>query len=101
MEVHYLRGARDTVRHTPWLQSQLEIWKHKVCEFHDLAGSFSTTFNDENYRYILYGMQHRPALTAQVDAQSTAALFDELRRRSDRVLAQTTPHGDYLRQLNL
>ncbi len=97
----FWRAAPATVEEVPWLKSQLEIWRHKVCEFHDLAGSFSTTFSDENYRYILYGMQHYPEVRAQVEATQAEQVFGELARRQEQALQQTSPHGDYLRQLNL
>ena len=89
------------MQHTPWLQQQLEIWKHKTCEFHDLAGSFSTTFNDENYRYILYGMQHDPELHLTADPAETEALFTRARENAVRAREATAQQGDYLRQLQL
>ena len=89
------------MEHTPWLKSQLEIWRHKICEFHDLAGSFSTTFNDENYRYILYGMGHYPTIDLQVGDAETAAVFQHARAQAERAVAVTADHGNYLRQLNL
>jgi tryptophan halogenase len=100
-DTDFWRAAPDTVRHTPWLQSQLAIWEHKTCEFLDLAGSFSTTFNDENYRYILYGMQHDPELHLAADAASTQALFSKARQNAVRAREATTPQGEYLKQLQL
>ncbi len=97
----FWREAPATVEHTPWLQQQLQIWKHKVCEFHDLAGSFSTTFNDENYRYILYGMQHDPALAIAAAPATTEELLEQARANAVRAREATIQQGDYLRQLNL
>lgn len=100
-DTEFWREAPSTVEHTPWLKDQLEIWKHKICEFHDLAGSFSTTFNDENYRYILYGMQHNPELTVSTDIAESESVFKQARDNAERALAMTAQQGDYLRQLNL
>ncbi|AQA18187.1 tryptophan halogenase [Halioglobus japonicus] len=100
-DTDFWRAAPATVEHTPWLQSQLQIWKHKICEFHDLAGSFSTTFNDENYRYILYGMHHNPALTQSVDAAASEQLFAQANANAERARQLTSAQGDYLSQLNL
>lgn len=97
----FWRAAPATVEHTPWLASQLEIWKHKICEYHDLAGSFSTTFTDINYRYVLYGMQHNPQLSLVVDPAEVESVFEQARRAADKALQQTVQQGDYLRQLNL
>ena len=85
----FWRAAPATVQHTPWLQQ------------HDLAGSFSTTFNDENYRYILYGMQHDPELHLGADPAATEALFSKARQNAVRAREVTAPQGDYLKQLQL
>ncbi|WP_417458887.1 tryptophan halogenase family protein [Kordiimonas sp.] len=97
----FWRAAQATVKHTPWLESQLEIWKHKICEFHDLAGSFSTTFSDENYRYILYGMQHYPALNFQMDEHAADSLFSQMKLMRENALAVTIPHGEFLDRLKM
>ena len=70
-------------------------------EFLDLAGSFSTTFNDENYRYILYGMHHDPALHLGADSATTEALFSRARQNAVRAREITKPQGDYLKQLQV
>ncbi|SDE02433.1 tryptophan halogenase family protein [Kordiimonas lacus] len=96
----FWRAAPQTVEHTPWLKAQLEVWKHKVCEYHDLAGAFSTTFTDENYRYILYGMQHTPTLGLVADGAESDRMFSQLRQMQENACALTMTHADYLAKLN-
>jgi len=96
----FWQSAAATVKHCPKLESHLAVWKHKICEYHDLAGSYATTFSDENYRYILYGMQHYPSLNLPFAAENGDLVFGQLKRLSDRAIASTLPHADYLRQLN-
>jgi Tryptophan halogenase len=82
----------------PGLPEKLALWKHKICEYHDLAGGYATTFVDENYRYILYGMQHYPALQYQctdVDQQ----VFARLKQLSDKAVDMTLPHLEFLQKL--
>lgn len=96
----FWRAAPATVEHTPWLQQQLELWRHKICEFQDLADCYSSTFTDINYRYVLYGMQHNPQLPLQVDAGQVDEVFARVRAQAERTLQHTSQQGDYLRQLN-
>ncbi|WP_262689714.1 tryptophan halogenase family protein [Kordiimonas aestuarii] len=97
----FWRAAPATVKEVPWLEAQLEVWRHKVCEFHDLAGSFSTTFSDENYRYILYGMQHYPKLNFCMSDVAVEGLFAGVRNMSKQALAATMPHDAYLQKLRV
>ena len=95
-DTDFWRKAPATVDHTPWLKSQLEIWQHKICEFQDLAGSFSTTFSDENYRYILYGMQHYPRLGYAAPEGGFDPLFAQVKAIGANAVAATLSHADYL-----
>jgi tryptophan halogenase len=98
-DTEFWRAAPATVEHCSWLKDQLEIWKHKICEYHDLAGSFSTTFSDENYRYILYGMQHYPDLKLAMLEEQSDAVFGRLQTMGQRALQQTMEHSAYLKLL--
>lgn len=100
-DTEFWRGAPATVEHCDWLKNQLEIWKHKICEFHDLAGSFSTTFSDENYRYILYGMQHYPDLKMNMLEDQSAEVFARLEQMGQNALSVTMGHLDYLDMLRV
>ncbi|MEX0298333.1 MAG: tryptophan 7-halogenase, partial [Kordiimonas sp.] len=97
----FWRNAQATVEHCDWLKSQLDVWQHKICEFQDLAGAFSTGFTDENYRFILYGMQHYPKLQMNLSATESQQIYDQLARMSENALQNTLPHINYLKQLNL
>ncbi|WP_337842890.1 tryptophan halogenase family protein [Rheinheimera sp.] len=93
----FWRKAAASADYCEGLPEMLALWKQKICEYHDLAGGYATTFVDENYRYILYGMQHYPELNfAGCDELNQP--FEELRRMSEKALQMTMPHGDYLRQ---
>lgn len=93
----FWREAATKAKFCPDLERLLHLWKHKICEFHDLAGSYSTTFSDENYRYILYGMQHYPALSLAVNPQEQAATFTELEGLIRQAKIYSMPHAEYLR----
>jgi tryptophan halogenase len=95
----FWRAAPATADHTPWLKAQLDIWKHKICEYHDLAGAFSTTFSDENYRYILYGMGHTPALGLAFSDADAAGVFENLAQMQQNALRLTMPHSDCLARI--
>lgn len=99
-DTDFWRNAPATAETCPWLAAQLEIWRHKICEYHDLAGSFSTIFSDENYRYILYGMRHFPALRHDMSESMGERLFARARANAESAANVALPHGDYLRQLN-
>ncbi|WP_339862431.1 tryptophan halogenase family protein [Paremcibacter congregatus] len=96
----FWRAAPATVKECPWLEKQLEIWRHKICEYQDLAGSFSTIFADENYRYVLYGMQHYPDLRLSMGPDSHDKISAQLAQMAVHAVNVTLPHGDYLRRLN-
>ncbi len=99
-DTDFWRQAPATVKECPWLENQLSVWERKVCEFHDLAGSFSTIFSDDNYRYILYGMQHFPNLQANISDEMSEKIFSRLRRSATGAANAALPHAQYLRQLN-
>jgi flavin-dependent dehydrogenase len=98
-DTDFWRAAPATVEHCEWLKNQLEIWKHKICEYHDLAGSFSTTFSDENYRYILYGMQHYPDLKLGMQVQQSEQVFSRLKAMGQNAVGSTMEHLAYLDML--
>lgn len=94
----FWQAAPDTARHCDGLLEKLALWRHKICEYHDLAGGYATTFTDENYRFILYGMQHYPSLQMQLgpDAQQP---FAQLQNRVQQALNMTLPHSEFLARL--
>lgn len=94
----FWREAALTAEQCAGLQEKLALWRHKICEFHDLAGGYATTFTDENYRYILYGMQHYPALQL-TGSEAMSAPFGLLAQRVQQALQRSLPHSEYLQQL--
>jgi tryptophan halogenase len=95
-DTEFWQAAPATVDHCDWLKRQLKIWQNKICEYQDLAGSFSTTFSDENYRYILYGMQHYPKLNLTIDTEQSALNFKNIKEMAKNAVSITMPHGDYI-----
>ena len=98
-DTDFWKAAATKARYCPGLETLLELWKLKICEFSDLAGSFSTTFGDDNYRYVLYGMQHYPMLSLAVNSGEQAAMFDELKGLVNQALMHSLPQRDYLQKL--
>lgn len=96
----FWQQAGDSAKLQPDLAEKLTLWKHKICEFMDLAGGYSTTFNDENYRYVLYGMQHYPNLHLDVDSQSNQQLFYAVKHKARELSARTIPHSMFLEALH-
>jgi len=92
--------AQRSVDKCPDLKRNLAVWRHKVCEFFDLAGGYSTTFTDENYRFILYGMQHYPSLNMFDDPKESQMFFDKLGRRAQDVVKHTLSHEGFLEKLH-
>lgn len=95
----FWREAASRARFCPQLEQLLSVWKHKVCEYHDLAGTYSTTFTDENYRYILYGMQHYPQLARAFDLAESDEVFAELNALIQRTCNASLSHKDVLAML--
>ncbi len=96
----FWKNAPNTLNECDWLKNQLEVWRHKICEFHDLAGSFSTTFSDENYRYVLYGMQHIPELSLALNPDDQK-IFEQAQKIRETAVSRTEPLQSYLKTLQL
>ncbi|KKO46313.1 tryptophan halogenase [Arsukibacterium ikkense] len=94
----FWRQARATAVQCAGLPEKLALWRHKICEYHDLAGGYATTFTDENYRYILYGMQHYPQLQLAT-GEALQQPFVLLQQRVQQALQRTMSHSEYLQQL--
>ena len=96
-DTEFWRQAQKSVDYTPVLKQQLQVWKHKTCEFMDLAGGYSTTFTDENYRFILYGMQHYPTLHMPYEESNCKQIFDRFSFMANKAQAVVLSHKDYLK----
>jgi tryptophan halogenase len=99
-DTEFWQYARDSVKQCPNLQRLLSVWRNKVCEYFDLAGSFSTTFTDENYRYILYGMQYYPRFTTAPLAEESHQIFAKFNRKCLETVQSTETHADFLAKLH-
>lgn len=95
----FWKEASQTAKYCEGLEHKIEIWKHKICEYMDLAGGYASMFNDENYRSILYGMNHYPELHLDYDRQRNSKIFDKLSAMSKRALEVTVDHQTYLHNL--
>lgn len=99
-DTEFWQQAQRSVDYCPELKRNLEVWQHKVCEYFDLAGGYSTTFTDENYRFILYGMQHYPQLNMDIDVEQNNDVFDKLNRKGIQTVQHTLSHKDFLQSLH-
>lgn len=99
-DTEFWREAARKAEYCPGLPEQLDAWKFKVCEYMDLAGTFSTTFTDENYRFILYGMQHYPKLQPLYAEPAHQALFQQAQQMFKHAKLSTLPHYFYLDRLH-
>lgn len=88
--------AQRSVDYCPELKSKLNLWKHKICEYADLQTASTSCFNDENYRFILYGMQHYPELSFDYDQQRMVSLFSKVSQHQQHALKLTQPHASQL-----
>ncbi|QDP01885.1 tryptophan halogenase family protein [Thalassotalea sp. PS06] len=95
-DTEFWQNAQRSVDYCPLLKQQLQAWQHKTCEYMDLAGGYATTFTDENYRFILYGMGHYPDLHIPYDEASCDQIFQRLNFMSQRALQVTMSHQDFL-----
>ena len=91
--------ATSTAKHCEGLEDKIELWRHKVCEFMDLAGGYPSMFSDENYRSIIYGMNHFPELNLEPNFDHNEKIFERLKQLSDKALSVTIGHKEYLSSL--
>jgi len=96
----FWRDAAAKAEYCPGLVPQLAAWRYKVCEYMDLAGTFSTTFTDENYRYILYGMGHYPKLQPRSTARQFDDLFSKVGQQGKHAVLSTLPLPAWIYQMH-
>lgn len=95
----FWRAAKATAEHCPWLKQQLELWRYKICEYQDFAGTYASIFTDTNYRYVLYGMQHYPDLQFVLAEEEREALFQRFDGLVRRAKVAALDHQTFLRTL--
>lgn len=97
-DTEFWRYAKKTVDYCPGLQEKLDLWKYKICEYLDLAGGFTTSFTDENYRYVLYGMGHYPELASHL-GEPDDTVFKQVLEMARRAESSAVLHKAYLAKL--
>lgn len=97
-DTEFWQQAQRSVEYCPELKQKIGLWKHKTCEFMDLAGGYATTFTDENYRFILYGMGHFPTLHMPFEADSCKQIFDRFNFMATKAKAVVLSHKDWIAQ---
>ncbi|WNC69778.1 tryptophan 7-halogenase [Thalassotalea nanhaiensis] len=97
----FWQQAQKSVDYCPELKQQIELWRHKTCEFMDLAGGYATTFTDENYRFILYGMDHFPTLHMPYDEDSCQQIFNRFTFMANKAQAVTLSHQEWIKQRSM
>ncbi|MBY6190554.1 tryptophan 7-halogenase [Microbulbifer agarilyticus] len=92
----FWRNAPATVEGCHWLNSRLPLWKHKICEYQDFAGSYASIFTDTNYRYVLYGMQHYPSPRFSMSDTEVDTIFGRFDQLVDRAKTASMMHDKFL-----
>lgn len=95
----FWKDAIQTAKYCDGLEQKIDLWRHKICEFMDLAGGYVSIFNDENYRSVIYGMNHFPQLPIAGNVEHNQKIFDQLKKLSEQAMSKTLSHEDYLRGL--
>ncbi|MBN8432349.1 tryptophan 7-halogenase [Microbulbifer salipaludis] len=96
----FWRAAPATVEGCAWLKSKLPLWKRKICEYQDFAGSYASIFTDANYRYVLYGMQHYPELRFAMSEGELEGIFQRFSQLLVRAKAGTLDHAQFLQAMH-
>ncbi|WOX04887.1 tryptophan halogenase family protein [Microbulbifer pacificus] len=96
----FWRGAPASLDGCAWLKSKLPLWKRKICEYQDFAGSYASIFTDTNYRYVLYGMQHYPSPRFAMSENEVGAIFSRFSQLLSRAKSGTMDHEEFLRTVH-
>jgi tryptophan halogenase len=99
-DTEFWREVANTAKYCNGLEEKIATWKHKICEYMDLSGGYITMFSDENYRAILYGMNHYPTLNIPSNSLENDKMYQEFSKRVEQVTNLVMSHQDYLINLN-
>ncbi len=91
-DTEFWQQAQRSVDYCPELKKKLAVWQHKVCEYADLQTASTSCFNDENYRFILYGMQYYPDLHLSNNDTGMATLFETVKKHGEQAVKMTLSH---------
>jgi tryptophan halogenase len=99
-DTEFWQHVADTAKYCDGLEEKIAIWKHKICEYMDLAGGYITMFSDENYRAVLYGMDHYPKLNIPFNSDENSKIYQEFDSRVQQVTNLVMSHDNYLTNLH-
>ena len=99
-DTEFWKSVAETAQYCDGLEEKIDTWKNKICEYMDLAGGYITMFSDENYRAILYGMNHYPNLNIPANSSENEKIYQEFDKRVKQVTNLVMSHQDYLTNLN-
>ncbi|WP_076407847.1 tryptophan halogenase family protein [Shewanella sp. UCD-KL12] len=100
-DTEFWKHAKQTAKFADGLQEKIELWRHKTCEFMDLAGGYGTIFTDENYRYILYGMDHTPCINLPSTEKELHNTLQRLQEQQKQAVKASMTHSEFLKQTAL
>lgn len=98
-DTEFWRNAAKTAKHSGNLAEKLILWQHKYCEKMDMVGGEAVLFSENNYRYILYGMNYFPKLDDNVDLVESKQTFDYIAQHAEQMSGIALTHTDYLNSL--
>ncbi|AQS37523.1 Tryptophan halogenase [Shewanella psychrophila] len=96
-DTEFWKQAAKTAAYAKGLPEMLELWRNKTCEFMDLAGGYGTIFNDENYRFILYGMDHTPDLSQPASEYEIQNILQRLAQQQEQADKSAMLHSEFLK----
>lgn len=99
-DTEFWQDVAKTAQYCDGLEEKIATWQHKICEYMDIAGGYITMFSDENYRAVLYGMNHFPNLNIPSTSTENAKLYQEFDKRVNQVTNLVMSHQDYLTNLH-
>lgn len=95
----FWKQAAQSSSFIPSMEQKLTLWKEKVCEFVDLTNGYTSVFTDENYRYILYGMQHVPEIHIPCPKTEVSRILDRLKTQQYKAEEQSLSHKEFLAKI--
>jgi tryptophan halogenase len=98
-DTEFWRNAAKTAQYSGDLAGKLALWQHKYCEKMDLVGGEAVLFSENNYRYVLYGMNYLPKLENHTGATDAEQVFSYIEQHAKQNAGLALTHTDYLNSL--
>jgi tryptophan halogenase len=99
-DTEFWKNAQKTAQYSGDLAKKLELWRHKYCEKMDMVGGEAVLFSENNYRWILYGMNYFPDLKDNIDLAEAKRTFDYINEHADKTAGIALTHVDFLQSLS-